>query len=709
MTPRHARQHPARVVRLYTEMQRVPGGILRALWLALLLVPGLALAVVLDPPALRCASVNVSGDVTLTWTTPPDPNGDFAAYEIHHATSAAGPFTLLYTINAYGQISQFHPAAGANTGAQFYYMTTVSNSLPAETSIPSDTVATLFLEVFQSTPLGNANLSWTAPATAPTAGATFSVWLEYPIGTWTLLDEVPTTTFTYQHAVSVCEDSLTFRIGVEDDLGCTSFSNLTGDVFADATPPSMPVLTTATVDSVSGLSVITWSPSPEPDTDGYIIVWVTPSGGVILDTLYGQNNTTYTWLASQPGFGSESFTVAAFDTCEVGIPPSPNTSATRPPHSTVFANTLYDKCAARTTLYWTHYVGWDVQTYQVFAQVDGGVWSLIGNLPGTENSYVHEVQPFRTYCYIVKAIEGPGLRSVLSNKTCRITDYPPVPTFNYIRTVTVTGDDQITLVDSVDVNGSARIYRIERSDNGAPFTEVATIGGGAGPVFTYVDDDVSPESVGYRYRVIVEDSCGREAVMSNVAGNIVLQALPHLDGTNYLDWNGYAEWAGQLYAHVIHRQFMDHPMAALDIVGAAPWSYDDDVSLYAATDGRFCYYVQAVEFGNPSGINATSESNVVCAVQQELIYIPNAFTVGGYNPVFQPVLSYADITSYELSIINRWGQVIWTTNDPTQPWDGSVSDKPCPIGVYGYYCAFLNGAGQQVEKRGTVTLLTAYE
>jgi gliding motility-associated-like protein len=69
------------------------------------------------------------------------------------------------------------------------------------------------------------------------------------------------------------------------------------------------------------------------------------------------------------------------------------------------------------------------------------------------------------------------------------------------------------------------------------------------------------------------------------------------------------------------------------------------------------------------------------------------------------VLAYANTGAYELSIINRWGQIIWTTTDADQGWDGRVSGKPVPTGVYAYYCAYRTGADLVVEKRGTVTVL----
>jgi len=660
-------------------------------------------------PALQCASVNVAGDVTLTWQQPADPGSEFVQYEIFYSTDAAGPFVQIAVEPVLATNTYFHAGADANTGARYYYMTTVSAGPPPSTSAPSDTLATVYLQVFQSTPLGNANLSWNAPATASTASNEFSVWMEYPLGTWTMLDEVPATTFNYQHEISICNDTLNFRIGLADASGCISFSNAIGDRFEDATPPSTPVMTAVTVDSTSGLSTLNWEPSPEGDTDGYIIVLVTPGGGIIIDTIFGQSNTTYTWPPSTAGLAPESFTIAAFDTCQVGIPPSPNTSATRPPHTTMHATTLYDRCAASVTVRWTPYVGWPVQSYQVLVQVDGGPWGTLANVDPNDLQLVRTVEPDRTYCFLVKAIGTPGGVYSLSNRTCRTSTYPPLPSFNYLSTVTVTGEEQIMVMNVIDPTAEISAFRIERSDNGAPFETLALVPGGAGPVLTFVDEPVEPDVVGYRYRVMVLDSCGTDALESNVGGNIVLRASSRLDGFNVLEWTGYAEWAGMVQGYVVSRSVDDSPFVPIAVLPDFPWAFEDDVQGLVASSGKACYRVQALESGNPGGANATSESNVACTVQQDLVYIPNAFIVGGANPVFQPILSFVDVSDYQLVIINRWGQEIWRTSDPGKPWDGRVDGQLLPIGVYGYYCAFNNGAGRRFEKRGTVTLLTAYE
>ncbi|MDQ3099754.1 MAG: gliding motility-associated C-terminal domain-containing protein [Bacteroidota bacterium] len=676
------------------------------LW-AFLCVAFSAEAVILDPPSLRCASVNITGDVTLTWVVPADPGGDFQEYRIYSAGAFAGPYVQVGTVPAAATTTFFHAFAGADAGPRFYYVTTVSTSPPPNESVPSDTLSTLYLEVDQSAPLGNAVLSWDPASILPTTSTDINIWMEYPLGNWTQIANVPATSTSYSHEVSVCEDSLTFRIGLSDQLGCISFSSRDGAIFEDATPPSPPVLNSVSVDSLSGLANISWAPSPEGDTDGYILVLITPGGGVIIDTVYGYLNNTYEWPWSTPASEVESFTVAAFDTCQVGDPPSPNTSATLPAHTTMLLGTSYDRCAGTITLEWSPYIGWPVTAYQILVQMNDGAWAPLTNVPGSITSYTYDVQPGEYYCFFVKALQGPGGNFSLSSKACLFAEFPSTPQFNYIRTVTVTAPKQIMIVDSVDMNAEVGLYTLERSDNGGDWEAITTMPGDAGPVITFVDEDVEPELIGYRYRVQVQDSCGGQSITSNIGGNIVLRATPDLHNFNTLEWNAYAQWAGTPVQYIIHRGIHNDPLEPIAAVPPQPLVFADDVKDMLETTGKFCYMIQAVEGGNPSGINSTSESNVQCAIQEELVYIPNAFVVGGVNRLFIPVIGYVDVSQYEFSIINRWGQLIWTTTDRELGWDGTVGSNVMPTGIYGYYCTFHNGAGRRFEKRGIVTLLTA--
>ena len=78
----------------------------------------------LGPPDFRCVSVDVLGDVLLTWIPVDDPLGDFLEYRIY--SESAGVFNLIGTQTNISNASYIHLGAGANLGSVKYYISTVS-------------------------------------------------------------------------------------------------------------------------------------------------------------------------------------------------------------------------------------------------------------------------------------------------------------------------------------------------------------------------------------------------------------------------------------------------------------------------------------------------------------------------------------------------------------------------------------------------------
>jgi gliding motility-associated-like protein len=66
------------------------------------------------------------------------------------------------------------------------------------------------------------------------------------------------------------------------------------------------------------------------------------------------------------------------------------------------------------------------------------------------------------------------------------------------------------------------------------------------------------------------------------------------------------------------------------------------------------------------------------------------------------------ITDFRLLIFDRWGQEIFETKDPYEPWRGSYqnSGEILPAGVYAYKIDFeIKGTQARRELRGHVTLI----
>ena len=87
----------------------------------------------------------------------------------------------------------------------------------------------------------------------------------------------------------------------------------------------------------------------------------------------------------------------------------------------------------------------------------------------------------------------------------------------------------------------------------------------------------------------------------------------------------------------------------------------------------------------------------------EELNIPNVFTPNqdGVNDTY--MISGKGITEFSIVIVNRWGNVIFESNDILISWDGTSNGQPCQDGVY-FYIIRAKSATQEYNKQGHITL-----
>ncbi|PWH86869.1 HYR-like domain-containing protein [Brumimicrobium oceani] len=95
-----------------------------------------------------------------------------------------------------------------------------------------------------------------------------------------------------------------------------------------------------------------------------------------------------------------------------------------------------------------------------------------------------------------------------------------------------------------------------------------------------------------------------------------------------------------------------------------------------------------------------------------IYYVPNSFTPDGnkYNETFKPVFTSGfDPLDYKLEIYNRWGEMIFESNDPAYGWDGTYGAKNTifvPEGTYVWKISFKKlRTDENMEEMGSVNLL----
>ncbi len=126
-----------------------------------------------------------------------------------------------------------------------------------------------------------------------------------------------------------------------------------------------------------------------------------------------------------------------------------------------------------------------------------------------------------------------------------------------------------------------------------------------------------------------------------------------------------------------------------------------------------CYYVTAID--SMPYQNESLPSNTVCIDNCDGFYnLPNVFTPNGnnINDLYHPILPYKFVESIEINIFNRYGELVFKTNDPIINWDGTYLDTGTPVvdGLYFYVCTvnIIKLAGiEPITFQGNITVFNS--
>lgn len=113
-------------------------------------------------------------------------------------------------------------------------------------------------------------------------------------------------------------------------------------------------------------------------------------------------------------------------------------------------------------------------------------------------------------------------------------------------------------------------------------------------------------------------------------------------------------------------------------------------------------------------VTLKSYNELGCAVDTSWIitidtfgfFLPNVFTPNKTNNNVFSVMSKSQMEKFHISIFNRRGAVVFTSEDLHFEWDGTHDGKPCPQGTYPYVITYTRqGSVQEYRIQGTVTLI----
>lgn len=463
------------------------------------------------------------------------------------------------------------------------------------------------------------------------------------------------------------------------DLADSVISN---NVTIDISMNESTVLDSVSFDVNTQQIIAGWKSNGESDLMGYRLFRY--SGGVN-DSLGETADTFYT---VSPGL-SDVFdvTIAAFDSCTTF-------SMISGSHRPAILSTSIDTCLNEISLNWSRYRGWvNIDSQQVIVQRNGADFQRFTSLPGADNSFIFTNFALGdTLCFLIRSYTEQGTISSSSNISCIETRERYIPTYTYMKQVTVENDEYIAARWSISGTEDLKEFNIYRSIDASNYSSLGNLAIVQGQLdYEFLDNNTDVEQSSYSYYVSPTNVCDQEVDSSNQAKSILLK----LD--NSLQFNTYSQWDGGVSNYDIEWSELN----------SSTWNLLQTQVNNASvniTDSSLCYRVRAIENINSYGYAESSTSNAVCIEPSLKVFMPNTMVLSGKNNRFLILGEGIDHQNSYYEIYNRWGEMLVQFNTD-RAWYGEYKGDPVLPGVYVYVVKVMGIKGESASYKGVLRII----
>lgn len=490
-------------------------------------------------------------------------------------------------------------------------------------------------------------------------------------------------------------------------LACNGTDSLYSDtLLIDKTEPANSNIDSVSVDPVTQKIIIGWRKNPSLDTKGYFLYHVSNNTNAIIQNLVTTSATDND--PSRTGDkGPFTYSIAAYDSCN-------NLSLISLAHTTIFATGQYDYCLGKQIqLSWSPYKAWPSADYEfeIHLKINSGGFTKVATVQSGFSQFTYNFTNYGdNYCFLVRAKNKITGFTSSSNVVCIATNSITPAKNSYIAKVSVQ-NSQVEMTLVTQSGSSLQSINIYKEENNSGFTlwkKINTTGG----VINLFDNQVKTDSRNYRYYFTTEGPCKIIFDSSQICKTILLDVSLISPGTQSINWNTYYEFIKLTQNQQL--LLINSPNAdkssSWNILNSLPDNTTTafDNSVFSSTFQQLCYCVRAIE-NDPDATYTrkdTSYSNIKCLTADPLVYFPNAIQLNGFNTQFYPQGIFIDSTKSSFQIFNRWGALLYETNDIQKGWEGKYSDGTLvEEDVYAYKAIIVGLNGKVLVFDGTVTVL----
>lgn len=294
------------------------------------------------------------------------------------------------------------------------------------------------------------------------------------------------------------------------------------------------------------------------------------------------------------------------------------------------------------------------------------------------------------YCYQLTANYPNGSQSISMAK-CGIgysTDTPSA-----IENISaMVGQNSVVLEWQSDADFIPAEFSIEKSIQGKyDFLSTTTQHAFSDPAYQIEDASC--------YKISYQDVCENQSPESLEACPVRLSGSLQKDNAVNLTWSPYKGWTNGVSGYFVEKYSEDGQLLQTFQVGTATTYLDasDDFDFQI-----FLYVVRAipVQAGVPGAV-----SNTIAILKDPNLFHPTAFTPNGDNLNDNFTVYGQYVVDFEMHVFNRWGELLFTTANLEEGWDGTFRGNQMPEGTYTFIARITDRAGRTFKRSGSVLLL----
>lgn len=214
------------------------------------------------------------------------------------------------------------------------------------------------------------------------------------------------------------------------------------------------------------------------------------------------------------------------------------------------------------------------------------------------------------------------------------------------------------------------------------------------------------------YTYAWSNGAGNTDSLSNLNTGNYIVTITDFDGCSVSDTFsiGYLQGLAVNFTEVKNVSCYDDRNGAITATtignGALPYIYQWNNLANTASINKLDTGTYTLTVSDANGCTVEDSAVIAKEVCTSYVFFPTGFTPNGdgINDRFKPKYS-EDLSQYTIRVYNRWGELVYQSNDINEGWNGYYKGLLQPLGVYVFVSEYRFGQEKILQASGNLTLL----